>query len=75
MLREESTREWRVMRARRITNIIFYNGHQEIQTMPVPHNKCTFMLCFWNKKCQEAVQAVPYKGVPYKPYSVYCKKN
>ena len=73
VLREESTREWRAKRARRIIHIIFYNGHQEIQIMP--ENKWTFMLCFWNKKCQEAVQAVPYKGVPYKPYSVYCKKN
>ena len=31
-------------------HIIFYKGHREIQTMPVPYKKETFMKCFWTKK-------------------------
>ena len=33
------------------THIIFYKGHREIETMPVSYKKCTFMLCFWTRKC------------------------
>ena len=33
------------------TRIIFYKGHREIQTMHAPYEKCTFMFCFWTKKC------------------------
>ena len=32
-----------------------YKGHLQITTLPVPDKKCTFMLCFWIKKCQKAI--------------------
>ena len=52
------------------THIRFYKGHrQTTTTIYVPYKKCTYMLCYWTKKCQKAIcplLAVPYKGVPYK---------
>ena len=34
-----------------VTHITFCKGHREIQTMPVPYKKFTFMLWFWTKNC------------------------